>query len=170
MPRIAGLNVVAVLAGAVAYYLVGMVIYGFTLNQVWGEEMLRNHGILAPGAAAPTGDALMAELGKIPNQMGMAESYGLGFLVCLTTTLGIAWVLKLAKPASIGAAIGVGLGLFVCFAVTGLAYNVIYSSESRTIFGIDLLYNALGFVLAAAAVFLLDGKAIRVLPRPDWLA
>lgn len=160
MPRIAGLNIVAVLAGAVAYYLVGMIIYGFTLTEVWGNEMLKNHGLAAQDAAPLAGEALMAELNKIPNAMSEGMAYGLGFLVALVTTIGIAFVLNKARPASLVGALGVALLLWLCFAATGLAYNVLYSSESRVIFGIDLMHLAIAFLLSAGVMYLIDGKAI----------
>jgi hypothetical protein len=160
MPRVAGLNIVAVLAATVAFYAVGMVIYGFTLSQLWGEEMLRNHGLLAPGATAPTGEALMAEFEKVPGAMDPAMAYGVGFVITLVTTIGIALVLKMAKPASIGAALGTGFILWLCFAATGLSYNVVYSMESQVIFGIDLMHTFIAFMLATAVLFLIDGKAM----------
>jgi hypothetical protein len=161
MPRVAGLNVVAVLVAAIAFYAVGMVFYGFVFMETWGQEMLVNHGADPAAAHALTGDALFAELNKIPGSLDMATAYGLGFLVSLVTTIGIALVLKMAKPASIVAALATALLLWVCFAVTGLAYNVLYSTESKTIFMIDMAHLFTAFLLSSAVLFLIDGKALK---------
>lgn len=161
MPRVAGFNIVAVLVAAIAFYAVGMVFYGFVFMQTWGQEQLINHGADPATARALTGDALFAELSKIPGSLDMATSYGLGFVVSLVTTIGIAFVLQKAKPANLVAALGVALVLWICFAATGLAYNVLYSTESRTIFVIDLAHLLTAFLLAAGVLFLLDGKAIK---------
>lgn len=160
MPRVAGLNIVAVLVAAIAFYAVGMVVYGFTLSQVWSEEMLKNHGMLAPGQAAPQGEALMAEVMKIPGAMDAGMAYGIGFLMSLGTTIGIAAVMNWRKPAGIGAALGTGLVLWIFFGVTGLAYNVVYGSESKVIFGIDLMHAFIAYHLAALVLFLMDRKAL----------
>ena len=160
MPRVAGLNIVAALVAAIAFYAVGMVVYGFTLSQVWGEEMLKNHGLLAPGQAAPQGEALMAELMKIPGAMDAGLSYSLGFLLSLGTTIGIAVALMWRKPAGLAGALGTGFVLWVFFGVTGLGYNVIYGSESQVIFGIDLLHSFIAYHLATIVLFFMDRKAI----------
>ena len=57
MPRVAGLNVVAVLVAAVAFYAVGMVFYGFAFMEVWGQEQLINHGADPATARTLTGTA-----------------------------------------------------------------------------------------------------------------
>jgi hypothetical protein len=160
MPRVAGLNIVAVLVAAIAFYLVGMVIYGFAFMEEWGQEQLINHGADPATARTLTGTALFDELGKIPGTLDMATAYGLGFLVSLVTTIGIALVLKMAKPASIVAALGTAFVLWVCFAATGLSYNVLYSTESKTIFVIDLAHLLTAFLLSSAVLFLMDGKAL----------
>ena len=160
MPRVAGLNIVAVIAAAIAFYLVGMVIYGFTLTELWGNEMLKNHGLAEPGAAPLTGEAVFARLMEIPGAMDAGMSYGLGFVISLVTVIGIAIVLKMAKPASLVAALGTAFVVWLCFVATGLSYNVIYSTESVTIFWIDLMHTLIAFLLASAVLFLLDGKVL----------
>lgn len=163
--RIYGINLVAVLAASVAIFMIGAVIYGGVFSEVWGQQTLENHGIVAPGEGANLkGDALMAELQKIPGALDMGTAMGLGFMIALVTACGIGAVLKFARPASLIAALRVALILWAGFAVPTLAYNVVYSSESRTIFGIDMLHLLLDYVAAAAVIFLLDGKA---LSQPD---
>ena len=160
MPRIGGVNLAAWIAGTVAFYAVGMIIYGFTLMDVWANETLKNHGLLAQDAAPLAGDALFAELAQIPGSMSEGMAYGLGFLLTLVTVFGIAFVLKLSKAYSLTAALGVALVLWVSFGAMTLSYNVLYSSESTVIYGIDLMHLFLGYMLAAAVIYLIDGKAI----------
>ncbi|HEY7797656.1 MAG TPA: DUF1761 domain-containing protein [Hyphomonadaceae bacterium] len=159
MPRVAGLNIVAVLVAALAFYAVGMVIYGFTLTEVWGQQTLINHGMAPDQALALTGEPLMQALQAIPGMDPML-AYSVGFLISLVTVIGIAVVMKLAKPASILAAMGTAFVLWLCFAATGLSYNVVYSSESTTIFMIDLMHTLIAFLLSSAVLFVMDGKAL----------
>ena len=159
MPRIAGLNVVAVIVAAIAYYAVGMVIYGFTLTDVWGQQMLINHGMAPDQALALNGEPLMQALQAIPG-MDPMMAYSVGFLISLVTVIGIAIVMKMARPASILAAMGTAFVLWVCFIATGLSYNVVYSSESITIYWIDLMHTLIAFLLSTAVLFLMDGKAL----------
>lgn len=162
MPRIAGLNVIAVLAAAIAMYFIGFVFYGLIFQEIWSQQTLENHGLVAVGEGATlTGEPLMAEMQRIPGAMEMAPAMSLGFVISLLTATGIAAVLKMAKPSGLGGALGTGLVLWAGFAATTLAYNVVYSSESRIIFGIDLAHLLLGYLAASAVIFLLDGKAMR---------
>jgi hypothetical protein len=159
MPRVAGLNIVAVLVAAVAFYAVGMVIYGFALTEVWGQQTLINHGMAPDQALALTGEPLMQAMLAIPGMDPML-AYSVGFLISLVTVIGIAIVMKMAKPSSLLAALGTAFTIWLCFIATGLSYNVVYSSESTTIFMIDLMHTLIAFLLSSAVLFLLDGKAL----------
>ena len=159
MPRVAGLNIVAVLVAAVAFYAVGMVIYGFALTEVWGQQMLINHGMAPDQALALSGEPLMQAMLAVPGMDPML-AYSVGFLISLITVIGIAIVTKMAKPASLLAAMGTAFVLWLCFAATGLSYNVVYSSESTTIYLIDLMHTLIAFLLSSAVLFLMDGKAL----------
>jgi hypothetical protein len=166
MPRVAGLNIVAVIVATIVFYAVGMVIYGFTLTEVWGNEMLKNHGLAEAGAPALSGEALFARLEEIPGAMDPGMSYGVGFLISLVTVIGVAIVLKMAKPASVLAAMGTTFVLWACFVATGLSYNVVYSSESTTIYWIDLMHTLIAFLLSSAVLYLMDGKALSGVAAP----
>jgi len=160
--RVAGVNLVAVLAAAVAMYFVGFIFYGLLFQEVWSQQTLENHGLAAPGEGANlTGEALMAEMQRIPGAMEMGPAMGLGFVISLITALGLAMVLRLAKPQSLMSALRVGMIAWVGFAATTLAYNVVYSSDSRVIFGIDLAHLFLAYLAGAAVIFLVDGKTVR---------
>jgi hypothetical protein len=156
------LNLVAVLAAAIVIYFVGFLIYGLIFQQIWAQQTLENHGIVAVGAgAALTGEALQAELAKIPGAMDMPLAMSMGFLISLVTAIGMGLLLGLVKPPSLGAALGAGFVAWLGFAATTLAYNVVYSSESATIYGIDLMHLFIDYLAAAAVIFLIDGKRFK---------
>ena len=162
MPRIMGLNVVAVLAGAVAMYFIGFVIYALLFQDVWMQHTLMNHGLAtADEAAGMTSDALLARMEDIPAALNPTVAMSLGFVVSLVTACAIGAVLNLTKPASMGAALGRAAVLWIGFAVTTLAYNVVYSSESPVLFGIDTMHLLLGYLAGAAVIYAIDGKAVR---------
>lgn len=131
-------------------------------TEIWSQQTLENHGVVAPGqGAALTGQALTDAMAQIPGAMEMGPALGAGFLISFITSLGIAFVLGMVRPASLAGALRVALVLWVGFAATTLAYNIVYSSESRIIYAIDLGHLFLGYMLAATLIFLIDGKAIR---------
>jgi hypothetical protein len=132
---------------------------------VWGPQTLINHGMAPDQALALTGEPLMQALQAIPGMDPML-AYSVGFLISLVTVIGIAVVMKLAKPASILAAMGTAFVLWLCFAATGLSYNVVYSSESTTIFMIDLMHTLIAFLLSSAVLFVMDGKALSSAAAP----
>lgn len=159
--RVAGVNLLAVLAGTVVFYVVGAMLYGFVFTDVWGNEMMKNHGLLAPDAPPVDTEGVKAAIMSLPGAMGPGEAYGLGFLLTLVTTFGIAFVITKTKAASLPAVLGCAFVLWLCFGAMTLGYNVLYSTESKVIFGIDLLHLFLGYHLAAALIFLVDGKALK---------
>jgi hypothetical protein len=159
--RVAGVNLLAVLAGAVVFYMVGFVFYGVLFTEVWSNETLRNHGLLGHDAPPLDAATAAATVMQIPGAMGPGMAYGLGFVLTLITTFGIAFVITKTKAASLPAALGRAFVLWLCFGAMTLGYNVLYSTESKVIFGIDLLHLFLGYHLAAAAIFLVDAKALK---------
>lgn len=161
MPRVMGVNLLAALAGALAMYFIGFLIYGLLFQEIWTQQTLVNHGVVsANDAGSLTGDALMQELESLPAAMSPTLAMGVGFLISLTTALGVAAVLGLTKPASMRSALLHAVILWAGFAATTLSYNVVYSSESTIIFGIDLVHLFLGYLAAAAVIYAIDGSAL----------
>jgi hypothetical protein len=114
---------------------------------------------------ALSGDPLMQAMQAIPG-MDPIMAYSVGFLISLVTVIGIAIVMKMAKPASILAAMGTAFVLWLCFIATGLSYNVVYSSESTVIFWIDLMHTLIAFLLSTAVLFLMVGRALSDVGQP----
>lgn len=159
MPRVAGLNVVAVLAAAVAMFFVGFLFYGVIFQQLWMQNWLVDRGMVLPGQAAQLDLAAMqAQAAAAPGRLPMGPAMGLGFVVSLLEAIGVATLLQLARPASLAAAVRTVVVAWIGFSVPMLAYNIVYSGESRVTFGIDLAHTFVAFALGAIVVWLIDGK------------
>jgi len=162
MPRLAGANLVAVIAAAVAIFIVGSLFYGLIFAQVWQQQFLENHGAVPIGRGAElTGQALMDALAAVPGQMPMGMSLGFGFVLSLLTAFGLASAFVRMKPASLMAALGIALLLWLGFVVPVLGYNIVYYAESRLDFVIDLGHTLVALLAGAAIIFLVDGKALK---------
>lgn len=159
MPRIAGLNIVAAIAAALVVYFIGFVIYGLVFGEVWAQQTLVDHGLARPEEAASISAEQMESM-HIPGELDTTLAMSLGFIISLVTAIFVGVALKLMKPATLGAAMGCAVVLWVGFGATTLAYDVVYSSDSRINFGIDLLNLLLSYLAASAVFFLVDRKAI----------
>jgi hypothetical protein len=159
MPRIAGVNIVAWLAAAIAMFFVGFVIYGLLFQQAWQGELLAYLNLADSaegGAAMDMNQAQQLIAGGKDPTLNMA----LGGVISLVTALGLALLIRMVKPASLGGALGVGFVAWFGFAATTLAYDPVYAYASTTIFGIDLVHTLINYLLASAIIFLIDSKAI----------
>jgi hypothetical protein len=160
MFKIGGHNLLAILAGAVGHYLVGMLFYGFAFAQLWRQQFLVAHGAATPEAARQlTGAALADAVAAVPGQMPMATAFGVGFLVSLIVAAGLASLQAIARPASLASALRLGFLAWSAFTATTLAYNVIYSAEPITVFWIDLGHTGLAVLAASAVIYSLSRKA-----------
>ena len=65
MPRVAGVNIVAVIAGAVVIYFIGFMIYGVIFGEVWSNENLSDHGLLAQFKALTNSEIAFAVDGQV---------------------------------------------------------------------------------------------------------
>lgn len=157
MPRIAGVNLVAWLAGAITIYFIGFLIYGVTLSEVWANENLRDHGVFDAYSKLSAADQATFQ---VPGSFDMTTSMSLGFVIELVTALGLCIAQGIMKPKSIVEALRNGFVLWIGFSVTSLAYGAVYGSFSRVNFGIDALHTFLDYLAASAVIFLLDGKAL----------
>ncbi len=159
MPRILGVNLAAWLAAAVAIYFIGFLIYGLAFSTLWAQQTLIDHGLATPESAS---SLTMTDIQKIriPGAMDTTMAMSLGAVISIVTALGVCVAQRLMKPDSLGAAISNGFVLWFGFGATTLAYNVVYSSNSPIVYGIDLLHLFLDYTIASAVVFMIDRKAI----------
>ena len=160
MPRVAGVNLVAWLAAAVAIYSVGFLIYGVVFGTLWAQQTVLDHGLVTADRASQLTQTDLANL-KIPGAMDMTLSMSLGGVISIVTALGVSIAQRLMKPQSLVAALSNGFVLWFGFAATTLAYNVVYSSNSTTVWAIDMTHLFLDYLIASAVVFLIDNKALR---------
>lgn len=162
MLRVWGVNLVAALAAGVLMFFIGYLFYGVIFQEVWSQQLLENHGVVAIGQGGSlSGEALTEAVASIPQQLDMGMAMGLGFVLTLVMAFAIGAVLTLSHASSMGEALGRGGLLWLGFAVPVLSYNVIYYAESTTNFGIDLLHTFVIILVGAAVIYAIDGRAIR---------
>ena len=138
MPRILGLNAVGVFVSAIAFFMIGYLIYGVLFQEIWMDA----YGIEADAEA--DGDPL---------------SMVYGFLLSLVTAFFIGLALKKMGATDLVTALKKSAFLWAGFAVTTMAYGPIYGGSSLTVFWIDCLHLLLGFTAMAAVQTLMDGKS-----------
>ncbi len=129
MPKILGLNLLGILAGSVAMFVLGWLWYGMIFMDKWMALMG-----MTPD---PSGDMAMAPM-----------IYG--FINVMVVTIGIGLVLKWLNVSKLMTALKYGLILCVCFALTTEAYVMIYAGSSSELFLINGSYNLVGYALVAA--------------------
>jgi hypothetical protein len=132
MPKLWGVNVLAVLLAAIAFYFVGFVFYGLVFQQLWTAEVGLTEAELA-GA----------------NQ---GVSMGLGFVNALVTTFVLALVLQRMPGSGLMAKLGVAVLLWLGFAATTLAYAPIYTLSSPVVFHIDLAHLLVAYCVATVVL------------------
>lgn len=137
MPKLFGLNLVAVLAASVAFYIVGFLWYGVIFQQVW----LDAQGITAE---------MMAEADSNPVWM-----IG-GFLITVLQVIGIGLVLKWKGAASLVEAVKTALILWFFLALPFCHYGYLYSMDhNATLLMVDLSHLLVGWGVSAAVLSLL---------------
>ena len=134
MPKILGLNLVAVIAASVAFFLVGWVWYGMLFQDVW---------MAAEGISA---DAAEAE-----SPLWMAS----GFLITVLQVIGIGLVLKWKGAVGIGGAVTTAVALWFFLALPFTCYAYIYAAHNSTLLMIDASHLLVGWVISAIVLALL---------------
>ena len=136
MPKILGLNLLAVLAASVAFFLVGCLWYGILFADIWMEA-----------AGIPP------EAAESENPIWMAG----GFLITVLQVIGIGLVLKWKGGASdIGAAAMTACVLWFFFALPFAHYAYLYGpAHSATMLMIDASHFLVGWVVSAVVLTLM---------------
>ncbi|WP_417484269.1 DUF1761 domain-containing protein [Maricaulis salignorans] len=143
MPRIFGLNIIAVLASAIALYFVGFLFYGLFFTDLW------------------VGLHDFTEAQMIAANENMAFGMLHGFLISLVTAIFIGLVLKRFGSDGMMPAIKGAVLLWAGFAVTTLAYDVVYAMQPVMLFLLDASHLLVGFVVVAIVQTALDGIAVK---------
>lgn len=139
MPKLFGVNIVAVLVGAVAFYIIGFLWYGVLFHGLYMNVM----GLTE---ADFEGQSPMWMVG--------------GGVIPLFAAFVIAKVLAMTGAEGVMAAASRGVLLWVGFGLTGAAYGLVYTAHhSWKLFLIDASHLLVGWVIAAVVIALLSGKA-----------
>lgn len=137
MPKVFGLNVVAVLAAAVAFYFVGFLWYGVLFQQAWLDAQ-----------------------GITPEMMEAADNNPVwmigGFVITIMQVIGIALVMKWKGALALPDAVKTALILWLVFALPFCHYAYLYSMDHNAMMlMIDASHLLVGWVLAAVVLALL---------------
>lgn len=128
MPKIFGLNSVAVLAASVAFFFVGFLWYGVIFMDAW----MAGHGLTADDA----GPAIW--------MLG-------GFVITVFQVVGVGLVLKWRGVSSLMPAVKTAAILWLVFALPIVHYAYIYlPAHNATLLMIDGSHLLLGWVVSAA--------------------
>jgi len=143
MPRIFGLNIIGVLASAIALYFVGFLFYGLFFADLWmGLQGFTEAQMLAA-------DENMA--------LGMVH----GFIISLVTAIFIGLALERFGGDGMMSAIKSAVLLWAGFAVTTLAYGFVYAMQPVMLFVLDASHLLVGFVVVAVVQTALDGFGVK---------
>lgn len=134
MPKLFGLNLIAVLAGAVAFYFVGFLWYGMLFSEAW----MAAEGVTAEQAQ------------QDPNQaIWMAG----GFLITILQTIGLGLAIKWRGATDIGGAIVTAVILWLFLALPFALYGYLYlPAHNQTLLMIDASHLFVGWVIASAVM------------------
>jgi hypothetical protein len=123
------LNWLAVLAGGVAYFLLGAIWYSFIFKNAW---------IKASGVNMNDPNA----------KKGVAQTMVLSLVLMIVASLGIAILMSKIGAASWMSGAKIGLVAGLCFSATGICISYLYEKRPWALHFINGAYNIVGCVLA----------------------
>jgi hypothetical protein len=129
------LNYLAVLAGAVAYWLVGALWYSPVL---FGKAWQRLTGVTPETAPSP----MLTYLG--------------GLVLLFVTTVGLGYLSTVLGLSDLTDGIQLGLGVSIAFVTAQLVLNAMYEKRPRNLVAINAGYAIVGITLASIIVVLWD--------------
>jgi hypothetical protein len=134
---LSSLNWLAILAGAVAFWILGSIWYSALFSKPW----VKMHGVNVDNPDAKKGMALM---------------FTGSFVLMFVASTGIALLLQLLPAGDVGHAAKLGLLVSVCFSFTAMAVNYVYLKKPLGLYLIDGGYHVVGCVLSAIIIKLLS--------------
>lgn len=143
MPRIFGMNIIAVIVAAIALFMTGFVFYGLLFTELWTGLWDFTPEKLAEMEAAGSG--------------GMA----FGFLISLATAFFLSVALKKMGKTELLDAIKGAIFLWLGFAVPTMAYDTVYAAQPLMLLVLDSAHLLVGFVIAATVLTFMDGVAVK---------
>lgn len=132
MPKLFGLNPIAIIAASIAFYFVGFLIYGVFFVDLW----MQVEGV------DPV-DAQGADPGRLL----------LGFMITVPQVIGLGLVLKWRDIQNVAGAVVTALALWAVFGLMLMAYDTVYiPGYSAAGLFIDGLHILLGWLLASVVL------------------
>ena len=143
MPRIFGLNPLAVLVAGFALWMVGFVFYGVLFAELWIGlwGFTDAHMVEAEAAAGPA----------------MAA----GFVLSIVFAGFLGYALKALKAHGMASAVKWALFLWAGFVVTTMAYDIVYALQPIMLLVLDASHNLVGFIVMALILTALDKVAVK---------
>lgn len=129
MPKIFGVNILAIFLAAIAFYMLGWLWYGSLFMEQW----MKLTGVHGDGGMKPL-------------------TMVLGFAICLLPAFGIAMVINWARAHKLYSCIKIGIGLALLIVLPTLLSGNIYQAEPIALLIIDASHTIIGFGLMAAII------------------
>ena len=153
MPRIANVNLLGVLLGAIAIYFVGFIWYGM----LFSEAYMSSIGVFFN----ESGDTVRwLEADGVQTRTGMGNEgawMAAGFLIPLVLAFGLGYFMKKQAVRSIASAAGFGLVLAILIGLPLMGYGLIYSPwHTWTGFLVDGSHTIVSFVVGAIVLSFFD--------------
>ncbi|MEP3071449.1 DUF1761 domain-containing protein [Maricaulis sp.] len=143
MPRILGLNLVALIVATLAFYAVGAVWYGALFSELW------------------TGLWGFTDAQMTAAEASAGPAMAMGFAITLVTTAFLGLALKALKADGLASAVKWAVFLWAGFVVTTIAYDIAYAMQPMMLLVLDGAHTLIGFVVAAAILTAMDGVAVK---------
>ena len=155
MTKIAGVNPLGVVLGAVAMFFIGFIWHGGSLTEPWmaanglcftDEAKSAMQGLSADGVQTAAADAG-------PNPMIM----GLGFVLSLVLSFGLGWHMKQKNISTLPTAVLFGLWISLLIGVPLLAYDAVYTPYGSLMgLFVDGSHTVVTFIAACAVLSFFD--------------
>lgn len=128
--KVAGHNAFAILAAAVAMYLIGFAIYGFLFSELW------------------------MQLSGVTEESFAGEEWRMGLspIMPIVIAIGVAMAVKWRGATGLAGGATTGLLVGVFFLLAGRLYAFVYSTEPLGLLGIDTLHLVLISTVAGAVI------------------
>ncbi|MCR9271211.1 MAG: DUF1761 domain-containing protein [Hyphomonadaceae bacterium] len=155
MPKIAGVNPLGVLFGALAMFFIGFIWYGLLFSEPW----MNANGLYFTDEAKTTMQwltadglqTLQADAG--PNPMIMLAGFGLSLIL----TFGLGWHMKQKNISTLGTAVLFGLWISLLIGVPLMAYDMIYTPFGSVMgLFVDGSHTVVTFIAACAVLSFFD--------------
>ncbi|NNE58907.1 MAG: DUF1761 domain-containing protein [Hellea sp.] len=141
MPKIFGTNILGILIGGAAFWMLGAIWYGPVFGEMWIEVQ---------GTTKEAAEARMKDMGVM--------MYVWGLIISLVSTVGISYVLQQSSASLLTTCAKIAAILAVLIALPIMGYAVLYEGYPIKGLALDFAYVLIGFVLSGAVMSFFRGK------------